>query len=201
MKNKNSALRFVEGENTSLAERKASVRAYMKSKRAENTNRDVKALLAAENLMSVLDDLVGVGTSLSVLVYLSYSSELSTEPLIDKLLERGVAIYAPRVEGEEMVAVEYGDDFVISGQGIREPIGERFDGNLDIVILPLLAVDEQGNRLGYGGGYYDRYLAKHTSSLKIGYCFDFQMLKSLPSEETDVALNMVVTDTFTKRIK
>ena len=201
MKNKNSALRFVEGENTSLAERKASVRAYMKSKRAENTNRDVKALLAAENLMRVLDDLMGAGTSLSVLVYLSYSSELSTEPLIDKLLERGVAIYAPRVEGEEMVAVEYGDDFVISGQGIREPIGERFDGNLDIVILPLLAVDEQGNRLGYGGGYYDRYLAKHTSSLKIGYCFDFQMLKSLPSEETDVALNMVVTDTFTKRIK
>ena len=201
MKNKNSALRFVEGENTSLAERKASVRAYMKSKRAENTNRDVKALLAAENLMSVLDDLVGAGTSLSVLIYLSYSSELSTEPLIDKLLERSVAIYAPRVEGEEMVAVEYGDDFVISGQGIREPIGERFDGDLDIVILPLLAVDEQGNRLGYGGGYYDRYLAKHTSSLKIGYCFDFQMLKSLPSEETDVALNMVVTDTFTKRIK
>ncbi len=201
MKNKNSALRFVEGENASLAERKASVRAYMKSKRAENTNRDVKALLAAENLMSVLDDLVGAGTSLSVLVYLSYSSELSTEPLIDKLLERGVAIYAPRVEGEEMVAVEYGDDFVISGQGIREPIGERFDGDLDIVILPLLAVDELGNRLGYGGGYYDRYLAKHTSSLKIGYCFDFQMLKSLPSEETDVALNMVVTDTFTKRIK
>lgn len=201
MKNKNSALRFVEGENTSLAERKASVRAYMKSKRAENTNRDVKALLAAENLMRVLDDLVGAGTSLSVLVYLSYSSELSTDPLIDKLLERGVAIYAPRVEGEEMVAVEYGDDFVISGQGIREPIGERFDGDLDIVILPLLAVDELGNRLGYGGGYYDRYLAKHTSSLKIGYCFDFQMLKSLPSEETDVALNMVVTDTFTKRIK
>lgn len=201
MKNKNSALRFVEGEESSLAERKASVRAYMKSKRAENTNRDVKALLAAENLMSVLDDLVGAGMRLSALVYLSYSSELSTEPLIDKLLERGVAIYAPRVEGEEMVAVEYGDDFVISGQGIREPIGERFDGDLDIVILPLLAVDEQGNRLGYGGGYYDRYLAKHTSSLKIGYCFDFQMLKSLPSEETDVALNMVVTDTFTKRIK
>jgi 5-formyltetrahydrofolate cyclo-ligase len=161
----------------------------------------VKALLAAENLMSVLDDLVGAGMRLSALVYLSYSSELSTEPLIDKLLERGVAIYAPRVEGEEMVAVEYGDDFVISGQGIREPIGERFDGDLDIVILPLLAVDEQGNRLGYGGGYYDRYLAKHTSSLKIGYCFDFQMSKSLPSEETDVALNMVVTDTFTKRIK
>ena len=201
MKNKNSALRVVEGENTSLAERKASVRAYMKSKRAENTNRDVKALLAAENLMRVLDDLMGAGTSLSALVYLSYSSELSTEPLIDKLLERGIIVYAPRVEGEEMVAVEYGDDFVISGQGIREPIGERFDGDLDIVILPLLAVDEQGNRLGYGGGYYDRYLAKHTSSLKIGYCFDFQMLKSLPSEETDVALNMVVTDTFTKRIK
>lgn len=201
MKNNGSALRFVQAEEASLAERKASVRAYMKSKRAENTNRDVKALLAAENLISALDGLGIAGTRLSALVYLSYSSELSTEPLIDKLENMGVSVYAPRVEGEEMTAVRYGDDFVISGQGIREPVGERFDGDIDIVILPLLAVDEQGNRLGYGGGYYDRYLAKHTSSLKIGYCFDFQMLKSVPREETDVALNMVVTDTFTKRIK
>lgn len=191
----------MEAEEGSCAERKASVRAYMKSRRAENTNRDAKALLAAENFINELDGLGIACTHSSALVYLSYSSELSTEPLIDKLLERGVALYAPRVEGEEMTAVKYGDDFLISGRGIREPVGERFDGDVDIVIVPLLAVDGQGNRLGYGGGYYDRYLAKHPNSVKIGYCFDFQMLKSVPSEGTDVSLNMVVTDTFTKRIK
>lgn len=201
MKNNGSALRFVQAEETSLAERKASVRAYMKSKRADNTNRDVKACLAAENFMKTLQDMGIACTRLSVLVYLSYSSELSTEPLIDKLLEMGVTVYAPRVEGKEMTAVKYGDDFVISGRGIREPIGERFDGDVDITLVPLLAVDGQGNRLGYGGGYYDRYLAKHTSCLKIGYCFDFQVLQNVPSEGTDVPLNIVVTDTFTKRIK
>ena len=201
MKNNNRALRFAEEEKLPLSERKSSLRAYMKSRRADNTNRDVKACLAAENLMSALDGLGIACTRLSALVYLSYSSELSTEPLIDKLFERGVTVYAPRVEDKEMTAVLYGDDFVISGQGIREPLGERSDGDVDIVVVPVLAVDGQGNRLGYGGGYYDRYLEKHPNSLKIGYCFDFQMLQSVPSERTDVSLNMVVTDTFTKRIK
>ena len=191
----------MEENEISLAERKASVRAYMKSKRAENTNRDVKARLAAENFFRLLEEMGIAGTRLSAFVYLSYSSELSTEPLIEECLERGIAIYAPRVMGKEMSAVLYGDDFVISGQGIREPIGEPFDGDVDLVIVPLLAVDERGNRLGYGGGYYDRYLDKHSKSLKIGYCFDFQVLKEVPQEEGDVPLDVLVTDTFIKRIK
>ena len=201
MKNKNGALRFVEdGESTSL-ERKASVRAYMKGKRAENTNRDVKAHLAAENFFQLLEEMGIAGTRLSVFVYLSYSSELSTEPLIEECLERGITVYAPRVEGKEMSAVLYGEDFLISGQGIREPIGEPFDGDADIVVVPLLAADEQGNRLGYGGGYYDRYLDKHPKSLKVGYCFDFQVLKEVPNTQGDIHLDVLVTDTFIKRIK
>ena len=173
----------------------------MKGKRAETTNRDAKAGLASENFWRLLDEMCIAGTRLSVFVYLSYSSELSTEPLVEECLERGFAVYAPRVEGKEMVAVLYGEDFMISGQGIREPIGEAFDGDVDIVILPLLAVDEQGNRLGYGGGYYDRYLRKHTKSLKVGYCFDFQVLKEVPKEDGDEPLDVLVTDAFIKRIK
>lgn len=201
MRNNDRALRFVEGCEASLAERKASLRAYMKGKRAETTNRDAKAGLASENFWRLLDEMGIAGTRLSVFVYLSYSSELSTEPLVEECLERGFAVYAPRVEGKEMVAVLYGEDFMISGQGIREPIGEAFDGDVDIVILPLLAVDEQGNRLGYGGGYYDRYLRKHTKSLKVGYCFDFQVLKEVPKEDGDEPLDVLVTDAFIKRIK
>ena len=201
MKNNGRALRFVDENEISLAERKASVRAYMKSKRAENTNRDVKTRLAAENFFRLLEEMGIAGTRLSAFVYLSYSSELSTEPLIEECLERGIAIYAPRVEGKEMSAVLYGEDFMISGQGIREPIGEAFDGDVDIVIVPLLAVDEYGNRLGYGGGYYDRYLDKHSKSLKVGYCFDFQVLKEVPKEDGDVPLDVLVTDAFIKRIK
>ena len=57
-----------------------------------------------------------------------------------------------------------------------------------------MAVDKQGNRLGYGGGYYDRYLRAHAKTVRIGYCFDFQVLPVLPSEETDEKMQMIVTD-------
>lgn len=58
----------------------------------------------------------------------------------------------------------------------------------------MLAVDEKGNRLGYGGGYYDRYLRLHPSALRIAYGFDFQVVKSVPKEEHDERVDMIVTD-------
>ena len=70
----------------------------------------------------------------------------------------------------------------------------NFKEDISVTVLPLLAVDEKGNRLGYGGGYYDKYLALHPATLKIGYCFDFQILKEIPTTETDVKVDVIVTD-------
>ena len=89
---------------------------------------------------------------------------------------------------------EYGEDFTLSSLWIREPIGEVFDGEIHAVITPLLAVDERGNRLGYGGGYYDRFFKTHGQAKRIGYCFDFQIVKSVPNEEHDEKLQCIVTD-------
>ena len=90
--------------------------------------------------------------------------------------------------------VAYGDDFTLNERGIREPVGEETDEEMDFVITPLLAVDKRGNRLGYGGGYYDRYFAENKNAVRIGYCYDFQIVKSVPNTSADIPLQYIVTD-------
>ena len=199
-------LTFVENGDKDVKTRKAELRAYMKTKRSDNTNRDVKERLLVENLFSVLPLLLGETTGTGVkrkaFVYLSFSSEAPTDKLIQRLEEYGYEVYCPRVEADRMCAVRLGEDMTLSRFGIREPIGKPFDGEIDVAILPLLAVDEQGNRLGYGKGFYDRWLLKNERTKRIGYGFDFQVLKEVPCDETDQKLDAVVTDKrvyFTER--
>lgn len=191
-------LRLVCVERGDSAEEKKRLRQEMKRRRSDNENRDVKEWLLTENCLTALNRIfgerTGAGTKRNVFVYLSYSSEAPTDLLIERLIEQGWTVYCPRVEGEEMTAVLYGEDFSLSAHRIREPIGERFDGELQAVIAPLLAVDRQGNRLGYGGGYYDRFLKKHSNAKRIGYAFDFQVVKSVPCEPHDEKMECIVTD-------
>lgn len=181
---------FVEEGEREKKERKKELRRYMKGRRSETENRDSKEIAMTRAFFQK-----GWGEKKRYFVYLSFSSEASTELLVKELLARGKEVYCPRVEGKEMVAVRMGEDFTLSDYGIREPVGERYEGKIDVVVLPLLAADEQGGRLGYGGGYYDKFLASHTEAEKIGWCFDFQIVKKpLPCEEWDERLSAVVTE-------
>ena len=164
----------------------------MKERRANNENRDVKETLLTENTLDGLrEQLNGKET---FFVYLAKSSEAPTEKLIERLLASGKKVYCPRIDGKTMQAVAFGDDFTLSEFQTVEPVGDVYEGEIDAVIAPLLAADRQGGRLGYGGGYYDRFFAEHPNALKIGYCFDFQLTKEVPTESTDIRLDIVVTD-------
>ncbi len=201
---------FAKKEEISVAERKKRLRSFMKERRAQNENRDVKELRLVENVFSAFEKILGGDASgaLDVLgntqtpkkekrtwfCYLSFSSEAPTDKLIERLQEQGFLVCAPRVVGEEMLAVELDSDYSLSRFGIREPIGQAYEGEVDVIITPLLAVDEKGNRLGYGGGYYDRFFKKHPTAIRIGYAFDFQMVNEVPTERLDEKLDCIVTD-------
>lgn len=192
-------LHFLETEQTeTVQERKKRLRAYMKERRANNENRDVKETLLVENFFkatqTLLGETTGAGAKPSVFCYRSFSSEAPTDKLLDALLENGYEVFCPRIEDGEMVAVAWGEDFTLSKLGIREPVGQAYTGETDIVVMPLLAVDERGVRLGYGGGFYDRYCKLHPCAKRIAYCFDFQLVKSVPQEDTDECVDCVVTD-------
>ena len=130
---------------------------------------------------------------LSFFIYLSFSREAPTDGLIERLLADGHKVYCPRIENGEMVAVEYGEDFTLSDYGIREPVGEAYQGEMDVAVVPFLAVDKRGNRLGYGGGYYDKFL-KNSTAKRVAFGYGFQIVNEVPTESWDEKMDVIVTD-------
>lgn len=133
------------------------------------------------------------------MVFASFGSEIPTEDLIAGLRARGHRVLLPIVEGEELEAVRFepGDPMVQTTYGPREPAGRVpvDPDEIDVVIIPGLAFDRWGKRLGYGGAYYDRYLPRlATHAVKVGVGFHQQLVRSVPSDRHDVRLDVVVTD-------
>ena len=131
-----------------------------------------------------------------VFIYYSFGSEADTHAIIDGLLSRGKEVYLPRVEGKNMVAVRfYGDkeQMKVNSFGISEPLGESFSGDFDLIIAPLLAVNSRGYRLGYGGGYYDRFLKGRTSPV-VGIGYFLQLTDEFEESEWDVPLDKFICE-------
>ena len=112
-------IRFVEEESFDTAsetiqERKKKLRAYMKERRGQNENRDVKERLLIDNFLHWLScERKGACTGLKVFIYLSFSSEAPTDTLIERLKEMGCKIYCPRIEKDKMTAVLHSEDFCL----------------------------------------------------------------------------------------
>ena len=188
-------LRFAgENEHATQKEKKAHLRAYMKNKRMENTNRDMKEERLIEHFyQAVLGKTLQPGTRLTFFIYLSFFREAPTDGLIERLRSDGHKVCCPRIENGKMIAVEYGEDFTLSEYGFREPVGEEYQGTIDVAVIPFLAVDRQGNRLGYGGGYYDRFLENSTAK-RVAFGYAFQVAREVPTEEWDKKMHLIVTD-------
>lgn len=141
----------------------------------------------------------------TVLVYVSYGEEVSTRELIEQAFLDGKRVYCPRVCGKgrmEFYRILSADDLQPGFCGIPEPSGdgERFPAGVlqpyDILILvPGTVFDRCGHRIGYGGGYYDRYLARFPKGNRpccIGLCFGCQMTESLVPKEHDIPVDRVI---------
>lgn len=127
-------------------------------------------------------------------VYNSFGNEVRTNEIVEFLLKEGKKVYMPRVEGKQMVAVQVQQNtqFAISSYGIMEPVGEAEQIDDFVCLAPCLAVDSFGNRLGYGGGYYDKFLAnKH--SINIAICFNFQCVAKLEPNQFDQPMQLIIT--------
>ena len=135
----------------------------------------------------------------TIVAYYSLPDEVDTHQFIDDLLADGKTVYLPRVvSDEDMVLCRYtGAESLREGAfGIMEPVGEPMpaDEVIDVVLVPGMAFDGNCNRLGRGKGYYDRFLKTLAAPRPqlIGVCFDFQKVESVPTESTDVKVDVVV---------
>ncbi|MCA1831685.1 MAG: 5-formyltetrahydrofolate cyclo-ligase [Actinomycetota bacterium] len=133
----------------------------------------------------------------TVLAFASFGPEIPTDPLLARLLDEGRAVLLPYVEGDRLIAAAISslDDLIPGYRGIREPALRERASTADVVIVPGVAFDERGGRLGYGGGFYDRFLETIDPSVPIvGICFDAQIVTSVPREGHDRDVTVVVTE-------
>jgi 5-formyltetrahydrofolate cyclo-ligase len=135
------------------------------------------------------------------MVYTSKEKEVNTVPLITVLLERGNPVVVPIIVKEDItLRLSFLRDLsalVPSTFGVPEPIGSEIPARgeeVATIILPMLGFDRTGGRIGYGAGYYDRFLEKYPALHKIGIAFACQEIDSLPLDETDVRMDHIVTE-------
>jgi 5-formyltetrahydrofolate cyclo-ligase len=149
----------------------------------------------AERLFA-LPEATSAGT---VLLFSSFGSEVATGPMADRWRERGTRILLPYIDGPGMEAAEVraGDELVRAPYGVREPARQDpvDPHEVDLVVTPGLAFDRRGHRLGYGGGYFDRYLTRlRHDAVRIGIGFAVQVVERLPVGPGDQRVHLVVTE-------
>ena len=128
--------------------------------------------------------------------YMPYNQEVRTVAMLEQALKDGKRVAVPKCYGNEMKFI-YLDDLtqVEKGYaGIPEPIadGPVADDKTALVLMPGLAFDPQGHRIGYGGGFYDKFLAAEPEHPTLALCYAFQMLPHLDTEEHDIPVNTVL---------
>jgi 5-formyltetrahydrofolate cyclo-ligase len=187
------------GDTTSsLARRKAAVRLPVRTLRQllPLSQRKRAAAQAARHLASRL-------RGCRVAVYLSLGEEIDTAPLIRRLRQLGCALYVPKVGARgQLRFTRLTGALRRNRYGIREPAVLRRPSRLDAIVLPLVAFDGAGRRLGMGGGYYDRLLGRarpYRRPWRVGFAFAAQEVAAVPVEAHDVRLHAVATERGVRR--
>lgn len=136
-----------------------------------------------------------------VAFYKSFSTEVPTDIIIEHIIQNGKIVVLPKVDknGLNFYKIKsLKNNLKKNRYGIEEPISQEENYTepdlIDIVIVPGLSFDKGKNRLGFGGGYYDKFLS-NINSLKIGICYEEQIYESiLPTDQTDIKMDVIITD-------
>ena len=136
----------------------------------------------------------------SLALYSPINNEVATEQVFLTARELNKQVCYPQVVGEDLEFFEISslDELKIGTFGVAEPEGRnsKLLTDIDLIIVPGVAFDLRGHRIGYGRGFYDRWLAGKTTELvSVGFCFNIQLCELLPTEDNDQALNYIVTET------
>ena len=178
---------------------------HNRRKKLSNEVRATTSLRVAKQLMDASIFL----HSVDIACYLSKAGELNTQPIIEAIWAQNKNCYLPIVDPHHFGQMRFmryfpQSELILNRFGIKEPVFQKSHAidpsDLDLVLVPLFAFDEKGNRLGSGGGYYDRAFSflKETSGQRnpflCGIAYDFQEVPALTTKEWDIMLHAVVTE-------
>ena len=131
-----------------------------------------------------------------ILAYADYNHEVMTRYIIEEAWKAGKEVAVPKVVGKDMIFYRLTDFSQLEPGyfGIPEPVrGEIVKWEDALMVMPGVAFDPENNRVGYGGGFYDRFLEKHPDITRLAVAFDFQILDLVPTEPTDICPQIIVT--------
>ncbi|MDA8099689.1 MAG: 5-formyltetrahydrofolate cyclo-ligase [Nitrospiraceae bacterium] len=136
-----------------------------------------------------------------LLFFASFQSEVETHHMIRRALAEGKRVVLPKVKGRELDLFEIANfdrDVIPGAWGIPEPAGGRLVAlaDIDLIIVPGAAFDQQGNRVGYGAGFYDKLLQGHAKPT-VAIAFDLQIVHQVPADRHDVPVKKIVTESRT----
>lgn len=180
-----------------LSARKATLRRLVLARRSRLDAAAREAAGAA--VVELVTALPETRAARAVLGFASFGAELPTDPVMGWILGSGRRLLMPYVDGEALRAAEVRtvEDLAPGYRGIREPV-ERVavdPTEADLVLVPGVAFDAAGRRLGYGGGFYDAFLAGVDRSVpRAGLCFDLQVVDEVPAGDDDEPVDVIVTD-------
>ena len=174
---------------------KKTLRQQIRQRKREMTQRQIES--ASEELGRLFAQSALYQKAKSVYFYLPYNQEVRTVPMIQRALAEGKKVAVPKVYGEQMRFIYITDlkDIALGYCGIPEPIadGPVADDPHALVLMPGLAFDRQGHRIGYGGGFYDKFLSAEPTHPTVALCYDFQMQEHLETEEFDIPVDLVLS--------
>ena len=175
-----------------LVHTKPGLRSYIRFEKKHRTSEQLDE--ESEQIMEMLESTPQFQKAQTVMLYSSLPDEVRTTAFIEKWRNRK-RIILPTVVGDDIVPVELTADtaFAVGDFNILEPQNKPYTGGYDLIVVPGMAFDRGGNRLGRGKGYYDRFLSQHLNVPKIGICFDFQLADAVPTEANDIKMDEVLT--------
>lgn len=176
---------------------KQGLRSYMRNMKKRQD--PAQLAMQSEKIMEMLEHAPVFQKAQTVMLYSSLPDEVRTTEFIEKWRNKK-RIILPTVVGDDIVPVELTPDttFAVGDFNILEPQNKPYTGGYDLMVIPGMAFDPAGNRLGRGKGYYDRFLSQHKEVEKIGICFDFQLVEHVPTEPNDIPMDAVLSLTDTR---
>jgi len=186
-----------------LAERKRELRHRISALRCAlpAAERERAALAVAERVVVMPE----FARATSLVLYAALPEELSTRPLFEKARAAGKDVWLPKVteQGLEFASVSAWDDLVPGAFGILEPPAAGLLLTAELILVPGVAFDASGYRLGYGKGFYDRWLARLPAAprARFGVAFEVQVVSEVPREVSDIHLDGVVTEKTLRRVR
>ena len=190
-----SFISYLFEKNSNVTSEKELIRERIKKKKQQLTDKEKE--IEAANVFEKIEALPEFINAHNIMIYWSMPDELPTHDFIIRWSKKKTMLL-PVVKGEDMLIKPFStkEELKQGSLGIWEPdVQKEYLNSIDLVIVPGVAFDRDKSRLGRGKGYYDRYFI-NKRIVKIGVCFDFQLLESIPIDSFDIKMDKVITSSI-----